>query len=148
MSALHLSDEQGRHPVRVSRRSGPSELAWSAGGTPGPEPPAGSVSEGDARDHDDARHSAQTRRAIAAGRRQLAGRSGTLTCVLCRAGCRPPGARTPAANWRGPHHPATRGFNTPPAPEAERGHYRLSPPGTPAPPGRPPWTRGPPPERL
>ena len=54
-----------------------------------------SASEGDARDCDDARHSAQTRRATAAGRRQLAGRSGTFACIVHRAGRRPVRGRLP-----------------------------------------------------
>jgi len=53
------------------------------------------------RDHDDARHAAPTRRATAAGRRQLAGRSRPVACLVCRIGTRPAGARTPAPIRRG-----------------------------------------------
>ena len=52
------------------------------------------------RDHDDARYAAPTRRATAAGGRQLAGRSGPVACVLRHAGGWPARARTPAPDGR------------------------------------------------
>ena len=52
------------------------------------------------RDHDDARHAAPARRATAAGRRQLAGRSGPVACLVYRNGRRPAGARAPAPDRR------------------------------------------------
>ena len=87
---------------------------------------ADSASEGDAHDRDDARHSAHTRWATAVGRRQLAGRSGTLACVVCRAGRRLAGARTPAADRRGADHGADRGFNGAAGRQDERGQHRVT----------------------
>ena len=46
-------------------------------------------------------HAAPARRAAAAGRRQLARRSGPVACLVCRIGRRSAGARAPAPDRRG-----------------------------------------------
>ena len=95
------------------------------------------------RDHNDARHAAPTSRATAAGRRQLAGRSGPVECLVCRIGRRPAGARAPAPDRRGADYRADRGFDGAAGRQGGRGQYRVTGAWTGCWPGPASWTPGP-----
>jgi hypothetical protein len=100
------------------------------------------------RDHNDARHAAPTRRTTAAGRRQLARRSGPVGYLVYRNGRRPAGARAPAPDRPGADHRAYRGFDGAADRQGERGQYRVTGAGPAA--GRPrlPGRRGLPGDQL
>jgi len=55
-----------------------------------------------------------------------AGRSGTVACLVYRAGCRQAVRGAPAPGRRGADHRADRGFNCAPGRQDERGQHRVT----------------------